>query len=101
MRYLNMARSHDCPVVAEVKESSALIQSKAYLIGHDLWHPEPFPIHAVPDSPISRHKKSARILHEKKRADSYSVIFLLQERQPLPEPSYSGPLQFRPRSAQR
>ena len=29
--------------LAEVKESSALIQSKAYLIGHDLWHPEPFP----------------------------------------------------------
>ena len=43
VRYLNMARSADCPVVAEVKESSALIQSKAYLIGHNLWHPEPFP----------------------------------------------------------
>ncbi|MBQ9009186.1 MAG: sugar phosphate isomerase/epimerase [Clostridia bacterium] len=38
MRYLDMARSHDCSVVAEVKESSALVQSKDYLIRHGCWN---------------------------------------------------------------
>ena len=37
VRYLKMAGSLDCPVVAEVKESSALVQSKQYLIEHGLW----------------------------------------------------------------
>ncbi len=36
-RYLKMASSCGCSVVAEVKESSALIQSKAYLQNHSLW----------------------------------------------------------------
>lgn len=37
LRYLNMAASYGCSVVAEVKESAALIESKEYLIEHSLW----------------------------------------------------------------
>ncbi len=37
LRYLEMARSYGCSVVAEVKESGALLQSRAYLQAHHLW----------------------------------------------------------------
>ena len=37
VRYLRMAAQYDCSVVAEVKESGALIRSRQYLIEHDLW----------------------------------------------------------------
>ena len=36
-RYLNLAEKNDCSVVVEVKESGALLRSKAYLIEHSLW----------------------------------------------------------------
>lgn len=36
-RYLNLAEQTGCSVVAEVKESGALLRSKAYLIEHGLW----------------------------------------------------------------
>ncbi len=36
-RYLKLARSLDASVVAEVKESGALIRSKEYLIEHGMW----------------------------------------------------------------
>ncbi|MBQ8092322.1 MAG: sugar phosphate isomerase/epimerase [Clostridia bacterium] len=38
VRYLKMAESYGCSVVAEVKESSALLQSKKYLMDHKLWN---------------------------------------------------------------
>ena len=37
LRYLKMADEKDCTVVIEVKESSALLHSKNYLINHGVW----------------------------------------------------------------
>ncbi len=36
-RYLKMAEYYGCSAVAEVKESSALLRSKEYLVNHSLW----------------------------------------------------------------
>lgn len=37
IRYVSMAAQYGCSVVAEVKESGALIRSREYLIEHGLW----------------------------------------------------------------
>ena len=37
LRYLKMADEKDCTAVIEVKESSALLHSKNYLINHGVW----------------------------------------------------------------